>query len=101
MTRLIALLLVARASQTAHAFPSYASGDGFRGAELMTPDERKAHVARMQSFHTFDECVAYTTAHEAELQKRAAAQHVTLPARSTAVFDGDPCKVMRFMGRIK
>lgn len=101
MTRLVALMLIALASQTAHAFPSYASGDGFRGAELMTPDERKAHVARMQSFHTMEECQAYTASHEIELQKRAAAQHVSLPARNTGLFDGDPCKVMRFMGRIK
>lgn len=100
MMRALALL-IALASPAAHAFPSYASGEGFRGAELMTPDERRAHVARMQSFHTFDECEAYTAAHEAELQKRAAAQHVTLPAKSTGLFDGDPCKVMRFMGRIK
>lgn len=101
MTRLIALLFVALASQSAHAFPTYASGDGFRGAELMTPDERKAHVAKMQSVQTFDECEAYVVAHETELQKRAADRHVTLPAKNTTLFDGDPCKVMRFMGRIK
>ncbi|TCJ15768.1 hypothetical protein EZJ19_05985 [Parasulfuritortus cantonensis] len=101
MKRAIALLFVIMASPAAHAFPSYASGDGFRGAELMTPEERQAHVARMQSFHTFDECETYTAAHEAELQKRAAERHVTLPPKNTVLFDGDPCKVMRFMGRIK
>lgn len=101
MSRLIALLLLVLASQTANAFPSYASGDGFRGANLMTPDERKVHVAKMQSMQTFDECEAYMAGHEADLQKRAEAQHVTLPARSTILFDGDPCKVMRFMGRVK
>jgi hypothetical protein len=101
MTRLFAVMLLALASQSASAFPTYASGDGFRGAELMTPDERKAHVAKMQSFHTFDECEAYTAAHEVELQKRAAEQHVTLPVKKSILFDGDPCKVMRFMGRVK
>lgn len=101
MMRAIALTLIALASPAAHAFPSYASGDGFRGAELMTPDERKAHVAKMQSFKTFEECEAYTAAHETDLQQRAAAQHVTLPPKKTGLFDGDPCKVMRFMGRIK
>lgn len=99
--RAIALLLIALASPAAHAFPSYANGEGFRGAELMTPEERQAHVAKMQSFQSFDECEAYTAAHEAELQKRAAAQHVTLPPKNTILFDGDPCKVMRFMGRVK
>lgn len=95
------ILMFALASPAAHAFPTYASGDGFRGAELMTPDERKAHVAKMQSFQTFDECEAYTAAHEVELQKRAAAQHVSLPPKGGVLFDGDPCKVMRFMGRVK
>jgi hypothetical protein len=99
--RAIALILIALASPAAHAFPTYASGDGFRGAELMTQDERKAHVARMQSFKTFEECQAYTAAHEVELQKRAAEKKVVLPAKGTGVFDGDPCKVMRFMGRVK
>lgn len=101
MMRVTALLLLALASPVVHAFPSYANGEGFRGAELMTPEERQAHVAKMQSFHTFDECEAYVAAHEAELQKRAAAQHVTLPPKSTILFDGDPCKVMRFMGRVQ
>ncbi len=101
MKRLFALLLTVLACQTAHAFPSYASGEGFRGAELMTPDERKAHVAKMQSFKTFEECQAYTAAHEVEIQKRAAEQRVVLPPKNTSIFGGDPCKVMRFMGRIK
>ncbi len=101
MTRYLALTLLALASHTAQAFPTYASGDGFRGAELMTPDERKAHVTKMQSFHTVDECQAYVSAHETELQKRAAAQKVVLPPKNTSVFGGDPCQVMRFMGRIK
>jgi hypothetical protein len=101
MNRLIALMLLTLAAQTANAFPIYASGEGFRGAELMTPDERKAHVAKMQSFQTFDECQAYVAAHEIELQKRAQAQHVNLPPKGNGLFEGDPCKVMRFMGRVK
>lgn len=101
MKRLFALLLTALACQAAHAFPTYASGDGFRGAELMAPEERQAHVTKMQSFRTFEECQAYTAAHEVEIQKRAADRHVVLPPKNTSVFNGDPCKVMRFMGRIK
>lgn len=101
MKHLFALLLTALACQTAHAFPTYASGDGFRGAELMTPEERQAHVAKMQSFRSFEECQAYTAAHESEIQKRATEKHVVLPPKNTSVFGGDPCQVMRFMGRIK
>ncbi|MFZ5485332.1 MAG: hypothetical protein ACOZB0_14005 [Pseudomonadota bacterium] len=101
MTRLWFTALLVLASPQGLAFPTYASGEGFRGAELMTPEERQAHVSKMQSFRSFEECQAYVTAHETEIQKRAAAKQVTLPARNTGVFDGDPCKVMRFMGRIK
>jgi hypothetical protein len=83
------------ASGTALAFPWYANG-GFRGAELMNAQEQQAHVARLQSMKTLNECHAYMNAHEAELQKRAsAARSVLAPAK------GDPCQVMLQMGRIK
>lgn len=94
MNRAIVILLLAFASQTAHAFPSYALG-GFRGSDLMTSDEIKGHVSHLMSMKTMDECETYMGNHEQELQKRALAQHVTLPEPS-----GDPCKVMRFFGRI-
>ncbi len=94
MKRIFLVILFALASQTANAFPSYAMG-GFRGANLMTSDEIKAHIGRLLSMQKFDECESYMDAHEVELQKRAVAQHVTLPAKN-----GDPCKVMRFFGRV-
>ncbi len=95
MNRTLTILLLALASQTAHAFPSYISG-GFRGADLMTSDEVKAHVNNLLSMKTFTECESYMDAHEATLQQRAQERHVTLPEKG-----GDPCKVMRFMGRVK
>ena len=58
-------------------------------------DEIKAHVSKLLAMKTFDECESYMDAHEAILQKRALQQHVSLPGKS-----GDPCKVMRFFGRI-
>ncbi len=96
MIRLLSVVVLSLACQTAQAFPTYASGDGFRGAELMTPEERKAHVAHVQAMQTFPECQAYMEAHESELQRRAKAANTTLPSRG-----GDPCSVMRFFGRIK
>ena len=88
-------LLGLLASGPALAFPWYASG-GFRGAELMTPQEQQAHVAKLQSMKTLNECHAYMSAHEAELQKRAAAAKAALEP-----VKGDPCQVMLQMGRIK
>ena len=93
-TSLLAALFIL-CSPLAHAFPTYATG-GFRGADLMTSDEVKAHVGKLLSVKTIQECDAYMAEHEAELQRRALDRHVTLPDKG-----GDPCKVMRFMGRIK
>jgi hypothetical protein len=95
MNRFLLVLLLAVASQTANAFPTYATG-GFRGANLMNADEIKAHVARLLSAQSFTQCESYMDEHEALLQQRAQEQHVTLPEKS-----GDPCKVMRFLGRIQ
>lgn len=82
-------------SGVAAAFPWY-SGGGFRGAELMNPQEQKDHVARLQSMKSLNECHAYMNAHEVELQKRATAAKSNLPP-----VKGDPCQVMLQMGRIK
>lgn len=95
MNRTFLVLFLAVASQTANAFPTYATG-GFRGANLMSSGEIKDHVSHLLSMQTMPECQAYMDSHEALLQQRAHDQHVTLPEKG-----GDPCKVMRFMGRIK
>ncbi len=96
MYRILPVLLLSLAPLAAHAFPTFAKGEGFRGAELMTQEERQAHVSYVQSVKTFDECRAYMDSHDQEIERRAQAQHVTLPGRL-----GDPCQVMRFFGRIK
>ena len=95
MKHILATLLLALTCQTAHAFPTYATG-GFRGANLMTSDEVKAHVSHLLSIKTFPECTAYMEAHEVLLQQRAQQQNISLPEPS-----GDPCNVMRFLGRIR
>ena len=91
----IASLLLMLAGQ-AFAFPSSDDGEGIRGAELMTPGERKAHVARLQEMRSFDECRSYMRAHYLDLEKRAQERHVILPP-----VQSDPCEVMRLMGRLK
>lgn len=95
VTALLTALLTLGSPLLAHAFPTYATG-GFRGSDLMTSEEVKAHVGKLLAVQTLQECQAYMDAHEAELQKRAQEKHITLPEKG-----GDPCKVMRFMGRIK
>lgn len=78
----------------AHAFPWYAGGDNLRGAELMSVEERRAHVARLQSMRNFDECRGYMQGHYLELERRALEKRVSLPP-----VKGDPCEAMRTMGR--
>ena len=87
--------LMLLASQV-QAFPWYAQGENFRGAQLMTPDERKAHVVRLQTMKSFDECRGYMASHYLELDKRAKEKGTVLPP-----VQGDPCEVMRSMGRFR
>lgn len=95
MRQLLAVLSLALTGQ-AYAFPWYASGDNFRGAQLMTPDERKVHVGRLQGMQNFDECRTYMQGHYLELDRRAKERNVALPP-----VQGDPCEVMRTMGRFR
>jgi hypothetical protein len=95
MKKLLILSLLFSTGQ-ALAFPWYSSGDNIRGAELMTPEERKAYASKLPNMGSLDECRAFMNAHNLELDKRALAKGVTLPPIS-----GDPCKVMKTMGRIK
>jgi hypothetical protein len=93
---LIVVLPLLYAIGQAWAFPWYASGDNIRGANLMTPVERKAYASKLPNMGSLDECRAYMAQHNLELDKRAKERGVTLPPLS-----GDPCAVMSTMGRIK
>jgi hypothetical protein len=93
---LVLTLMQALLQGQAHAFPWYAQGDNIRGAELMAPEERKAYVTRLQSMKTFDECKTYMQDHYLEIDKRAKARNVMLPP-----VKGDPCEVIKTMGRIR
>jgi len=96
MFRLFFLLVLTLLQGQANAFPWYAQGDKIRGAELMAPEERKAYVTRLQSMKTFDECKAYMQEHYLEIDKRAKARNAVLPP-----VKGDPCEVIKKMGRIR
>lgn len=96
MNRLFLSVLLVSLNGPALAFPWYSQGDNVRGAQLMTPDERKAYVTRLQSMKSFEECKGYMQAHYLEIDKRAKAGNVVLPA-----IQGDPCEVMKTMGRIR
>ncbi|HYP67999.1 MAG TPA: hypothetical protein VEP67_07045 [Thiobacillaceae bacterium] len=90
------VLMTLCVSVSAYAFPWFASGDGIRGAQLMTPEERQAHVARLQNMRTLPECESYWAAHNHDIDARAKKQNVQLPP-----VQGDPCQIMVMFGRIK
>jgi hypothetical protein len=96
MFRYLLPLVLLLLNGQALAFPWYSGGDNIRGAELMTPDERKTYVARLQSMKSLDECKGYMQAHYLEIDKRAKERNVVLPPVA-----GDPCVVMKTMGRIR
>jgi hypothetical protein len=96
MSRLLLLLALVLFNGQALAFPWYMQGDNIRGAQLMTADERKNYVSRLQSMKTFDECKGYMQAHYLEIDKRAKERGNVLPE-----IKGDPCEVMKTMGRVR
>lgn len=95
MHKRLAITLMFIATQV-QAFPWYSGGDNIRGAQLMSADERRAYVARLQNMHNFDECRAFMQGHYLELDRRAKEKNVVLPP-----VQGDPCEVMRAMGRFR
>ncbi len=96
MKRLTTTLALLMTTTLAHAFPWYASGNNIRGAQLMTATERSAYVAKLQTMKNAQECQAFWTAHNQEIDTRAQTQHVTLP-----VPQGNPCEVMQRFGRFR
>ena len=71
-------LLLATAS-VASAGPWRADEGNTRGWDLMSPEERIAHQARVRGFTDYQACLAYRTEHHQLMQQRAAARGLTLP----------------------
>ena len=66
------------------------------GYTLMTPEERTAHVAKMRSLKTMEECETYLTEHRAAMAKRAQEQGKAMPRMRR-----DPCAMLKQQGAIK
>ena len=74
-----------------------ASKNNTMGYALMTPAERAEHQAKMRSFKTYDECIAYTTEHHKMMEDRAKEKNVTLPAFQKGKFGCDNMKAKGFL----
>ena len=73
-------------------------GSGMRGVarDLITPDERAAHQAKMRNVKTYDECVAAQTEFRGVMEVRAKEKGVTLPSPRQ-----NRCDIMKNRGLIK
>ena len=71
---------------------------GGRGVarDLITPDERAAHQAKMRNVKTYDECLAAQTEFRGVMEVRAKEKGVTLPSPRQ-----NRCEIMKNRGLIK
>jgi len=60
--------------------PWRANDGNTTGWELMTPEERVEHQARIRSFKTYDACHAYQLEHHRLMEAKAAARGLNPPS---------------------
>jgi hypothetical protein len=70
-TLLTAIVLVAASCSGAGAGPWRADEDNTRGWDLMSPQERIAHQARVRGFTDYQSCSAYRAQHHQDMAERA------------------------------
>ncbi|MBW4056954.1 MAG: hypothetical protein HIU83_16485 [Proteobacteria bacterium] len=66
------------------------------GWQLMTPDERKAHQAKLVSFQNYTACEKYIDMHHKNMDERAKINGVTLPP-----IADNPCEALKALGKLK
>ena len=70
----------------------HGGGQGY-GAQLLTPEERAAHMETMHSFTTVEQCNAYLAEHRQLIAERAQAAGLAVPPQR-----GNPCERMKARG---
>ena len=80
MVRVLILTLLLSVAAAAEARgPVRASEGNTRGWQLMTPEERVEHQAKIRGFKTYEECRSYQVAHHQLMAERARARGIDLP----------------------
>jgi hypothetical protein len=83
-----ALTLVALGAHRAcSAAPRRADANNTRGWQLMTPEERIAHQAKIRSFEDYAACRTYQVAHHRLMEERARQQGRTLSSEQRDFCD--------------
>ena len=65
------IIVIVASGSAAAAGPWRADEDNTRGWDLMTPQERIEHQARVRGFTDYQACQAYRTQHHQEMAERA------------------------------
>lgn len=78
--QLLWVLMLFCATSAAAKGPWRASDGNTRGWQLMTPEERIEHQAKIRSFKTLVACRAYQVEHHQLMEARARAKGVPLPS---------------------
>ncbi len=66
------------------------------GWQLMTPEERKEHQARLSNFTGYNSCKEYVDTHNKKMEERAGKKSVVLPKMKE-----NPCDTMKAKGILK
>jgi len=81
MTRGLIITLLLCVAAAAHARgPVRASEGNTRGWQLMTPEERIEHQAKIRGFTTYAACRSYQVAHHQLMEERAKQRGIDLPS---------------------
>ena len=84
-------------SASAHRWCWNCNQDNTFGWQLMTPDERKAHQAKIQGFSDYSACKEYIDQHHKQMEARAKEKGFDMPRRHNQL----PCDEMREQGILK
>ncbi len=87
---------LALSSAFAHQWCWCCTQDNTYGWQLMTPEERKEHQAKLASFTEYNSCKGYIDAHHKKMEERARGKGVDLP-----VMENNPCDAMKDKGVLK
>ena len=80
MNRVLILTLLLFVTAAAHARgPVRASEGNTRGWQLMTPEERIEHQAKIRGFTTYEVCRSYQVGHHQLMEERARQRGLALP----------------------
>lgn len=95
---IIVILFSALFASTAMAKPWRwdANQKNTAGWQLMTPEERTEHRAKMRTFTEYDTCKEYVAEHHKQMELRAKEKGVAVP-----VMKRNPCDVMKAKGVLK